>query len=112
MEKLDHAAHDDLTDILGIQTHRSRNTEEALPAGPSEQRAALIAEFPKPFGPVFQMTEAQMMKYFAKVLRHVFKIEGILTRDLSFNIYATKKVNANGTTTFVPPKVVCPNWIT
>ena len=90
MQKLDDAAHDDLPNILGIQTHRSRMTE--------------------PFGPVFKMNDAQMMKFFPKVLRHVYKIEEISTKGRSFNIYATKKVNADGTSTFVPPTVVCPTW--
>ena len=37
-----------------------------------QQTAALIAKFPKPFGPVFKMNDAQMMKYLVMLRIQVF----------------------------------------
>ena len=63
-------------------------------------------EFPKPDRPVYDISDADMISYFSRVVRWVFKKEGISLKGK--NIWAIKK-NIDGEESVIPT-YKCPHW--
>ena len=66
-----------------------------------------MEEFPKPDRPVYDISDADMISYFPKVVRWVFKKENVSLKGR--NIWALKKKDADGQEIIVPP-FQCPRW--
>ena len=81
--RLNEAAYKDLAEKKGIQTNNV--VEERARAVVNEHEE----QFPKPFGPIFKLSDVEMNKYFPKVIQYVFKQEGINTQGQQLETFLT-----------------------
>ena len=76
-----------------------------------EERAAAEAEpFPKPSGPIHQLSDISMNKYFPNVVRYLCRRHGVKLAGRDSKLWATKKKNADGTETVFPATIAVTLW--
>ena len=101
LQKLNDAAYRDMTEKL------EKKVDEKIEQTRKKLEERNEEEFPKPDKPVYDISDADMISFFAKVVRWVFKKENISLKGK--NIWAIKKKGPNDEEIVIPP-TKCPHW--